>query len=200
MDFLSNELVGRMLDAVLFAAEKHKFQSRKTGGSYITHPLSVCKRLHNSGETDLATLQAAVLHDTVEDTETTLEEIKEKFGSRVASIVSEVTDDKSLTKDERKRMQVVHAKTSSSEAFSIKMADALDNLTDLLHSPPPSWSEERIKGYFVWKKAVVSQRGKSCNENLYAELESVFEQIIQPQDNEEEILSEYYDSMALSDD
>ena len=188
-------MIYRFLCAVEFAAEKHKYQTRKTGGSYITHPVAVARLLSQVGVADPDVLAAAVLHDTVEDTDATIEEIKEKFGSIVAGYVAEVTDDKTLSKVKRKQEQVAHAKTSSNGAFMVKLADAYDNLSGLLTNPPPTWDATRVKGYFVWKKAVISARGKSVNKALEDKLAKLFEQVISDDDDEEALLRDYYASM-----
>lgn len=91
---------------------------------------------------------AALLHDTVEDTETTFEEIEKHFGQKTRKIVEEVTDDKSLPKQERKRLQIVHAPKSSREAKLVKLADKLYNLRDLEKETPVGWSSERVDEYF----------------------------------------------------
>jgi guanosine-3',5'-bis(diphosphate) 3'-pyrophosphohydrolase len=98
---------------------------------------------------------AAVLHDTVEDTETTPAELAARFGERIAGIVMEVTDDKALPKDTRKRLQVEHAPRLSPEARLVKLADKICNLRDILASPPSGWPPERKRDYFDWAKAVV---------------------------------------------
>ena len=107
-------------------------------------------------------LQAAVLHDTVEDTDTTLDEVEENFGAHVRSVVAEVTDDKSLPKQERKRLQVVNAPHKSREAKLVKLADKLYNLRDLSISTPSGWSEGRVQEYFVWASQVVKGLSGTC--------------------------------------
>ena len=188
-------MIHRFVCAIEFAAQKHAYQTRKTGGSYITHPIAVVRLLTEVGVADPDVLAAAVLHDTVEDTDTTIDEIKEKFGATVARYVGEVTDDKTLPKAKRKQEQVAHAKTSSNGAFMIKMADAYDNLSGLRTNPPPTWDAARVKGYFVWKKAVISARGASVNKALEDKLANLFEQVISKDDDEEALLRDYYASM-----
>lgn len=97
---------------------------------------------------DPVVIVAALLHDTVEDTDTTFEEIKSHFGEKVQKVVAEVTDDKTLPKLERKRLQIVHALTSSYEAKLVKLADKLYNLRDLEKETPVGWSSERVHEYF----------------------------------------------------
>src|SRR5579883_3142358 len=97
-----------LLKTVAFAAEKHVNQRRKnaTKSPYINHPIGVANILSEAGVTDLVTLQGALLHDTVEDTNTTFEEIERTFGKEVCNVVRDVTDDKSLPKEQRKMLQV----------------------------------------------------------------------------------------------
>jgi guanosine-3',5'-bis(diphosphate) 3'-pyrophosphohydrolase len=148
----------RILAAVQFAAEKHQFQTRKDSDEtpYIIHPIGVAYHLLTRGHVrDPDILIGALLHDTVEDTQTSFEEIQALFGTRVEGFVREVTDDKSLPKMERKKQQILHAKDKSAGAAQIKLGDKFYNLNDLLHSPPPDWEEERIVAYFEWAKQVV---------------------------------------------
>ena len=100
-------------------------------------------------------LQAAVLHDTIEDTETTFDELSELFGVQVAQVVAELTDDKALPKERRKEHQVEHAAHKSREAALVKLADKTCNLRDVLSTPPADWSVERRRDYFDWAKRVV---------------------------------------------
>ena len=165
-----------ILQAAVFAAEKHKFQTRKAdGSSYIVHPLGVADTLTKAGITDDNVIIAAILHDTVEDTDTTIEELKELFGDKIASIVDEVTDDKSLGKGECKRAQIEHVRHISVSAKLVKLADKLYNCLDLLRLPPPSWDYKRVQGYIVWSKAVLSSaRGintylDEAHDAIYAE-------------------------------
>jgi GTP diphosphokinase / guanosine-3',5'-bis(diphosphate) 3'-diphosphatase len=149
-----------LLKALSFAAHKHRDQRRKDAGAspYINHPIALADVLVNEGgETDIEVLCAALLHDTVEDTATTHEELVDAFGSRVARIVAEVTDDKTLVKAERKRMQVEHAATISREAKLVKLADKICNLRDVLEHPPASWDLARRREYFDWAKSVVDR-------------------------------------------
>jgi len=143
-----------------FAAIKHKNQRRKDPEKtpYINHPIGVANNLIEAGCEDLAVIQAALLHDTVEDTDTTIQEVRQQFGDEVANIVAEVTDDKNLEKAERKRMQIIHAKTASKQAKLVKLSDKLYNIRDLERSLPQKWTEERRQQYFIWAAKVV----KNC--------------------------------------
>ncbi|KAM5206785.1 guanosine-3',5'-bis(diphosphate) 3'-pyrophosphohydrolase MESH1 isoform 2-T2 [Hipposideros larvatus] len=129
----------QLLEAADFAARKHRRQRRKDpeGTPYINHPIGVARILtHEAGITDIVVLQAALLHDTVEDTDTTLDEVELYFGVPVRRLVEEVTDDKTLPKMERKRLQVEHAPHSSPGAKLVKLADKLYNLRDLNRCTP----------------------------------------------------------------
>jgi guanosine-3',5'-bis(diphosphate) 3'-pyrophosphohydrolase len=150
--------LGPVLKALAFAAEKHRDQRRKDreASPYINHPIDLANILVNeAGVTDERVVIAAVLHDTVEDTDTTLEELVGAFGEDVAAIVAEVTDDKALPKEERKRLQEEHAPHASPRAQQVKLADKISNLRDLSRSPPQSWDLERKRAYFDWAKRVV---------------------------------------------
>jgi GTP diphosphokinase / guanosine-3',5'-bis(diphosphate) 3'-diphosphatase len=152
------ENVGLLLRAIAFAADKHRMQRRKDieASPYINHPIALADVLANEANVvDVNVLAAAILHDTVEDTETTLEELAACFGAKIAGIVAEVTDDKRLPKAERKRLQVEHAHAASPEAQLVKLADKICNLRDVEARPPANWSLERKREYFDWGKAVV---------------------------------------------
>lgn len=167
-----------LIETANFAAEKHRNQRRKDadGTPYINHPIGVARILsHEGGITDIEVLQAALLHDTVEDTDTTPEELEAKFGPTVARIVQEVTDDKSLSKQERKRLQVEHAPHRSRQAKLVKLADKLYNLRDLNRCTPVGWSAERVQEYFVWASKVVKGL-KGTNPILEEKLEELFRQ------------------------
>ena len=146
-----------IIKAIHFATQKHTHQRRKnkTQDPYINHPIEVMSILADARVQEHPALLAAVLHDTVEDTNTTLQEIEERFGKKIAGIVSEVTDDKSLSKLRRKQLQIEHAKTASYCARLVKIADKISNLSNLLTDPPTTWSKEYIIGYAVWSQEVV---------------------------------------------
>lgn len=160
-----------------FAAVKHRQQRRldvdKT--PYINHPIGVAYILTSEGGiTDINVLLAAILHDTVEDTDTSFDEIAKEFGEQICCIVKEVTDDKSLPKLERKRLQIEHAKHSSYEAKLVKLADKLYNLRDLQRVLPNGWTEDRRKEYFIWAKKVVDNL-RGTNEPLEKLLDNIFD-------------------------
>ena len=148
-----------LLRALHFAAQKHRDQRRKDldASPYINHPIEVAETLARvGGVNQLAVLQAAILHDTVEDTETTLEELEEAFGREVRELVDELTDDKRLPKAERKRLQVEHAPALSQRAKLVKLADKICNVRDIAHAPPRGWSRERRVEYLAWTERVVA--------------------------------------------
>ena len=162
-----------LLKALAFAAHKHRDQRRKdpAASPYINHPIALADVLVNEGGvTDVEVLCAALLHDTVEDTDTTPQELAADFGPRVARIVAEVTDDQALSKAERKRLQVEHAASLSPEAKLVKLADKICNLRDVAERPPASWDLARRREYFDWAKRVVDGlRG------AHARLEAAFD-------------------------
>lgn len=169
----SRNPLGAFVKAVAFAADKHRNQRRKDAEAspYINHPIALANVLANEGSVaDVTVLCAAVLHDTIEDTETRPEELQSIFGPKVASVVMEVTDDKSLEKSVRKQRHVEHAPHMSREAKLVKLADKISNLRDILASPPADWSAERKQAYFEWAaRVVVGLRG------VHPGLESVFD-------------------------
>jgi guanosine-3',5'-bis(diphosphate) 3'-pyrophosphohydrolase len=162
---LEKKPISIVLAASAFAAYKHRDQRRKgaEASPYINHPIAVANVLANEADiTDPVILAAALLHDTIEDTDTTEHELIAEFGSEIAAIVLEVTDDKSLPKQERKRLQVAHAATLSEKAKLVKLADKICNVRDMNHSPPVGWSTQRKIEYFAWAKQVVDpMRGVS---------------------------------------
>jgi guanosine-3',5'-bis(diphosphate) 3'-pyrophosphohydrolase len=148
-----------LLKAISFAADKHRKQRRKDheASPYINHPIAVAAVLAaEGGVDDEITLIAAILHDTVEDTKTTFEELEEMFGIEVTDVVREVTDDKGLLKAERKRLQVEHAPHASDRAKQIKIADKICNIRDIGNNPPKDWTEERKQKYLEWADEVVT--------------------------------------------
>lgn len=146
------------LHALQFAARRHADQRRKGSrrAPYINHPISVAMELWQTGGVrDITTLVAALLHDTIEDTETSPEEIRAPFGEDVLNLVLEVTDDKSLPKTERKQLQVVNAPHKSPRARQIKLADKINNVYEIAHDPPADWTLTRRREYLDWTKQVI---------------------------------------------
>ena len=166
-----------VLKAAAFAAHKHRDQRRKDvkATPYINHPLALAQTLCEEGAVDDSViLAAALLHDTIEDTETSYDELRGQFGARIADIVAEVTDTKFLGKQSRKRLQLSKAGRASAAAQQVKIADKLCNLRDILASPPAKWSERRKHEYFDWAKAVVEQV-RSANPRLARKFDAVWE-------------------------
>ena len=142
-----------------FAAAKHVGQRRKGEAEepYVNHLTEVADLVARAtGGADVDVIVAAVLHDTVEDTETSFEEIADRFGKRVAGLVAEVTDDKTLLKAERKRLQIEHAARASQGAKIIKLADKTSNLRAMAFSPPKGWPAARRAEYLDWARQVVA--------------------------------------------
>ena len=166
-----------IIKATEFAADKHRGQTRKdaTGTPYINHPIAVAHLLSDfAGVDDIKVIAAALLHDTVEDTDTTVDDIDEEFGREVRDIVIEVTDDKSLPSARRKQLQIEHAAGLSHGARLVKLADKICNLQDIISRPPVTWSLGRKREYFEWAKAVIDQiRGTN------AKLETLFDEVYQ---------------------
>ena len=169
---MSNQL---LLKAAHFAAYKHRNQKRKDEEKtpYINHPIAVAKIISEIGNIeDPEILAAALLHDTIEDTKTTPEELIENFGERVCHLVQEVTDEKSLPKLERKQRQIDHAKEISEGAALIKLGDKISNVTDITNTPPTDWDSNRRLDYFEWAEKVINNcpRVNESLENHFAEV------------------------------
>lgn len=173
--------IARLLKVAAFAADKHRNQRRKDAEAspYINHPLAVANVLASDGlVTDLTVLAAALLHDTVEDTDTTISEIAAEFGDEVAAIVAEVSDDKTLPKADRKRLQISGAASKSQGAKLVTLADKICNLRDIAAAPPADWSLERRHAYFDWAaEVVVGLRGVNPG------LETVFDKLYLHREN-----------------
>jgi guanosine-3',5'-bis(diphosphate) 3'-pyrophosphohydrolase len=166
----------RLLQAAYFAAMKHRDQRRKDAESspYINHPLAVANVLATeAGINDETILIAALLHDTVEDTETTFEELEYHFDPSVSRLVEEVTDDKQLPKAVRKELQIKRAPTASEGARQLKIADKICNVRDIASSPPAKWSDERKVEYLEWATRVV----KGCR-GVNAALDQLYDKVV----------------------
>jgi guanosine-3',5'-bis(diphosphate) 3'-pyrophosphohydrolase len=164
-----------LLTAIKFASEKHMLQRRKGCNDipYINHTISVAYTLQvTAGENDQVLLAAAILHDILEDTDTTENQLTELFGKEVCSIVKEVTDDMTLTYDDRKRFQIKKAPTLSQKAKLIKIADKISNIHDIL-TTPLTWSNRRKRKYVEWSEKVV----EGCR-GINPKLDKAFDEII----------------------
>lgn len=164
-----------LVKAAAFAADKHRHQRRKGADAepYINHPIGLASVLAvEAGITDVETLCAAILHDTVEDTETSEAELRAHFGVAIAGLVMEVTDDKRLDKDERKRLQIQRAAAASEKARLVKLADKICNLRDIVEKPPADWDLARRRAYFDWARQVIDGvRG------THPDLERLFDEV-----------------------
>jgi (p)ppGpp synthase/HD superfamily hydrolase len=166
-----------ILAAVVFAAQKHSNQRRKGTAAepYINHLVEVAELVAGAlAEPDTNLVIAALLHDAIEDAGVTIEELTQHFGPDVAALVAEVTDDKSLPKQERKRLQVVNAPLKSERAQMIKIADKISNLRSLHSSPPVGWDSERKKEYVRWSGQVVNGLARP-NPILRAEFDALLQ-------------------------
>lgn len=185
-----------IMKAVDFAARKHSHQRRKDVKKtpYVNHPIEVATLLTENGITDVSVIISALLHDTLEDTQTTLNEIFDEFGSAISRIVLECTDDKTLNKVERKRLQIEHAQKISDQAKLVKLADKYSNLLGIYDHPPQGWTNEDIQGYIYWSYAVC----KNCfgiHEKVDQKLKDLFTTLKVPEsisDEELNLLLEAY--------
>jgi len=169
--------LNNLLKAASFAAQKHTGQKRKGSKQepYINHPLEVANLLANvGGVEDCDVLIAAILHDTIEDSGVSAEEISKMFGEAVSGYVQEVTDDKNLPKKERKRLQIEHAPHLSHGAKLVKLGDKISNITDVTNNPPADWDLKRRQEYVEWGVNVVNGlRGTN------AALEKYFDELVE---------------------
>lgn len=168
--------VGKLLKAFHFACEKHSKQRRDNTNKtpYINHPTHVAFLLSENGVTEIDALIAALLHDTVEDTDATFDEIRAQFGLSVATIVAEVTDDQSIPKEERKRLQIENVPHKSASARLIKLADKISNMSDIINpeTRPANWTLKRMKAYFEFSRKV-TDGCRGLNSKLDAILDSL---------------------------
>jgi len=151
--------ISLFLKAIKFSAEKHRRQRRKDkqASPYINHPIEVADILWTIGNVnDAIVIVAALLHDTIEDTDTTPDELRIHFGEDVLALVLEVSDDKNLPKPERKRRQIEKAPFLSSRARLLKLADKICNIRDIADFPPHNWSQQRKVEYLEWAAAVIA--------------------------------------------
>lgn len=172
------ENTAKLLQALKFAAEKHRNERRKGAHQppYINHLIEVCEQLVRVGKVvDENILLAAVLHDTVEDTDATPEEIEKLFGKRTSEIVMEVTDDKNLPKAERKQKQIEHAPSLSIEAKHVKLSDKISNIREIGVDPPEHWDKQQKLDYVAWGEAVVNAGLRGVNRDL----EQLFDEVAQ---------------------
>jgi guanosine-3',5'-bis(diphosphate) 3'-pyrophosphohydrolase len=170
-----NKKLQLVLRAMEFAAIAHRDQRRKDDfqAPYINHPIQLARLLSEHGISDEITLSAAILHDVIEDTGTTLDALRAMFGDDIAGVVAEVSDDKTLPKDVRKQLQIEHAAVCSKRAKLVKLADKICNVRDLLIAAPAGWSQQRMSEYVLWAMKVVDNlRGTN------SKLEAVFDKLL----------------------
>lgn len=175
----SPSATARLLAAAAFSAERHRDQRRKGGRDtpYINHPLEVAERIVRvGGVEDIDVLMAAILHDTIEDTETSADEIEGLFGAVVCNLVLEVTDDRTLTSAERKRLEIEHAPLLTPGAKLIKLSDKTSNIADMDTNPPPTWTRQRRRDYLVFAEQV-AEGCRGTNEALDAEFARVLSRV-----------------------
>jgi guanosine-3',5'-bis(diphosphate) 3'-pyrophosphohydrolase len=152
--------LGLIIKALAFAADKHRDQRRKDkdASPYINHPVALADVLVNAaGITHSDVICSALLHDTIEDTDTTAAELETAFGRAIRGIVLEVTDDTSLLKSQRKQQQIDRASHISDNAKLVKLADKICNLRDMATAPPADWPTDRRQEYFDWAKTVIDK-------------------------------------------
>lgn len=178
-------MLDNLFDALKFAAEKHVSQRRKGCDlvPYINHPIKVAHLLSHAGEKDPDLLSAALLHDVLEDTCTTEDELREKFGNKVTNLVLEVTDDMSLTYDDRKRYQIKKAPALSADAKKIKIADKISNIQDII-TLPMTWSHRRKRQYFEWSEKVV-EGCRGINDRLDEDFDKILREAFSVTANDE---------------
>ncbi|MDQ3110992.1 MAG: HD domain-containing protein [Bacteroidota bacterium] len=167
----------QVIDAILFAATNHAGQFRKDGVTpYINHPIEVMHFLAFTADiSDEEILMAAVLHDVVEDTSVTVEEIAQRFGQNVADIVLELTDDISLSKEERKHQQLMACDGLSYGAKVIRISDKICNVYDIIYAPPGDWDIHRRRAYLIWANSVI-MKITGTNEGLEQHFEELMEE------------------------
>lgn len=152
--------VSKILQAVSFAAEKHQSQFRKNSKKtpYVIHPIGVADNIVSVGKVyEADVIIAALLHDVMDGTNATYEEISAYFGDKVAEYVQEVTGDLTLSDKEQKIQQIIDAPNQSAGATAIRLSDKLHNLSTLMKDPSEGWTQDRLDGYFQWVLAVVDQ-------------------------------------------
>ena len=167
--------IGQILAAAHFSADRHRDQRRKGSRNtpYINHPLEVAERLNRiGGIDDVDILVAAILHDTIEDTETTAKELAQLFGAKVAGLVEELSDDRELHWTDRKRIEIEHAARISVAARLIKLSDKTSNVADTASNPPGEWTLQRRRDYLLFAEKV-AEGCRGLNQRLEAEFDRV---------------------------
>ncbi len=161
-----------------YAARQHVAQKRKgeRGEPYVNHLTEVSALLAEATDgDDVELVMGGLLHDTLEDTDATYDDLVQRFGADVAALVAEVTDDKSLPKQERKRLQIEKTPHKSRRAKLLKIADKTSNLRSLVSDPPTGWTAERLRDYVHWARDVVASC-RGLNTQLEAKFDEAYEQ------------------------
>lgn len=191
----------KITKALDYASQKHKTQKRKNkeGTPYVNHLIDVMNILVKHKVKSKKVLSGAILHDVIEDTDGSYQEIKEKFSKDIANIVLECSDNKKLPKVERKKLQIEEASKKSKEAKLVKIADKISNLKSLSNEAPDTWSIERLIGYMVWSKKVVDNLNtkKSLHKTFKKIYQREMEKYKQYTENKSEdlLLEEYLNSL-----
>jgi len=188
-----------LINAINFAAIKHESQRRKNPQSspYINHPIQVMTLLSDCGVEDITTLQASVLHDTLEDTQTTEDEVREKFGESVLALVKEVSYGKEYSQIDRKKMELASPSHISNKAKLIKQADKYSNISKI-DTEPPKWSEERIRGFICWS-ALVCKGCRGVNAKLDQKVEELLNRLLENHTPSTEDVDKYYQILSRAD-
>lgn len=173
---VEGSVVEKLLNAIAFAAHKHSNQRRKDArqSPFINHPIAVAQTLAHIGKVeDIIILQAAILHDVLENTDAAPADLFERFGHDVCALVKEVTDDQTLPKLERQNRHLKRAKTASPAARQILIADKICDLMAITLTDPPDWPAERKTKYILWADRVVDAC-RGCNRALEDHFDEVF--------------------------
>jgi GTP diphosphokinase / guanosine-3',5'-bis(diphosphate) 3'-diphosphatase len=162
---LERSQIALVVRAVAFAAIKHRDQRRRDGAAtpYVNHVIAVADALANEGGIrDAAVICAALLHDVLEKTDASSQELRQLFGMKIADTVAELTDDYSLPKTERKQRQIDAMPGLSREAQQVRLADKLCNLRDVLAGSPVEWSNARKSRYVAHAQRVLCRIDGIC--------------------------------------
>jgi len=168
--------ISTLLKAVSWGFQRHCYQKRKISGApYFTHPIGVASIALNAGVKNINVLIACLLHDVVEDTKTTIDDVKREFGKTISDIVAEVTDDKMLPREEQKKSQLIRAEKMSDEAKIVKLADKIHNLRDAYYiGPPKKWTKQSYKNYVNHAKKFMN-KVKGTNIKLEKLLQNIID-------------------------
>jgi guanosine-3',5'-bis(diphosphate) 3'-pyrophosphohydrolase len=172
---LNDDSLKQIFDALQFSADKHRKLKRKNKHAtpYINHPIDVARILVTvGGVNDTDIICAALLHDTIEDTQTTEKEIEDIFGTKVKDYVVELTDNMELSADRRKEMQAKSFPHKSTGAKLIKLCDKISNVSDVIHDPPVFWTHSRRLRYLDSAEQLLDAI-RGTNENLERKLDEI---------------------------